>query len=45
MTLQERILTGIERKQFVTHFRMWFQMTLLLLSIAELDTRRSAILG
>ena len=37
-----RTLTGVERKQFVTHLRTRFQKTVILLSMAELGTRRSA---
>ena len=37
-----RTLTGVERKQFVTHLRTQFQMTVILLSMAELGTKRSA---
>ena len=35
-------LTGVERKQFVTHLRTRFQRTVILLSMAELGTKRLA---
>ena len=38
-----RMLTGVERKQFVTHLRTLFQGTLILLSIPELGTKNSAL--
>ena len=37
-----RILAGVERKQFMTHLRTRFQRTVILLTMAELGTRRSA---
>ena len=37
-----RTLTGVERKQFVTHLGTRFQRTVILLSMAELGTQRSA---
>ena len=35
-----RILTRVEKKQFVTHLRTQFQRTVILLSMAELATKR-----
>ena len=37
-----RTLTGVERKQFVTHLRTRFQRTVILLSMPELGTKMSA---
>ena len=37
-----RTLTGVERKQFVTYLKTQFQRTAILLSMAELGTKRSA---
>ena len=40
---QRRTLTRVERKQFVTHLRTRFQRTVILPSMEELGTRRSAL--
>ena len=41
--LDGRTLTRVEGKQFVTHLRTGFQRTVILLSMAELGTKRTAL--